>query len=191
MSDDPERAATRPLSADEARSVLAARQKAFILYEGVETPHRSCGICLAEVFNLPTAPYQALRRGGITGEGECGAIVAGRLVLGQLFGDPDPTGATTEALQQAINLYTTLWRERVDRREAPAGRGEVPDMVCNTLTSQFPIFRSPERAGFCTHLSTEVATAVAEVCARMGRPVAITPIDDVPRFDPGAPEDPL
>ena len=41
------------------------------------------GICLAETFNLPTAPYQALRRGGITGEGECGAIKAGELILGQ------------------------------------------------------------------------------------------------------------
>ena len=41
-----------------------ARQKCFILYEGQKTPHRSCGIALAETFNVPTAPYQSLRRGG-------------------------------------------------------------------------------------------------------------------------------
>ena len=70
--------------ADDKKKKLieAARRKVFILYEGKRTPHRSCGICLAETFNLPTQPYQALRRGGITGEGQCGAIKAGELILG-------------------------------------------------------------------------------------------------------------
>ena len=76
-------------------SIDAARQTAHWLYEGVETPHRSCGIALAETFGLPTEPYQAFRKGGITGEGPCGAIQAGMVILGQILGDPDPTGAVT------------------------------------------------------------------------------------------------
>ena len=55
----------------------------------MEVPHRSCGIALAETFNLATTPYQCLRNGGITGKGECGAIKAGELILGEYLGDPD------------------------------------------------------------------------------------------------------
>ena len=56
--------------------VAALREKTRVLYEGKQTPHRSCGIALAEAFDRGTAAYQALRRGGLTGEGQCGAIVA-------------------------------------------------------------------------------------------------------------------
>ena len=59
----------RELTADEAAYVASARDKAFVLYEGTRTPHRSCGIALAETFSLPTPAYQALRRGGITARG--------------------------------------------------------------------------------------------------------------------------
>ena len=72
----------RELSPDDVAYITAAREKAFVLYEGVQVPHRSCGIAIAETFNLPTRPYQALRRGGITGKGPCGAIRAGEHVLG-------------------------------------------------------------------------------------------------------------
>src|SRR4051812_34322887 len=34
----------RILTSDEASYIAAARDKAFVLYEGVRTPHRSCGI---------------------------------------------------------------------------------------------------------------------------------------------------
>lgn len=37
----------RELTPDEAASVTAARAQAFVLHEGVRTPHRSCGIALA------------------------------------------------------------------------------------------------------------------------------------------------
>ena len=57
----------RALTAEEQAYVAAARAKADVLYAGVATPHRSCGIALAETFGLPTPAYQALRRGGITG----------------------------------------------------------------------------------------------------------------------------
>src|SRR5512143_171045 len=103
----------RALTPDEAAYIAAARAKAFVLYEGVRTPHRSCGICLAETFGLPTRPYQALRRGGITGAGECGAIKAGELVLGELLGDADPTGPVTEALRRAAVRYREIWHERL------------------------------------------------------------------------------
>src|SRR5215475_2202446 len=95
----------RELTPDETAYVAAARQKAYVLYEGVQTPHRSCGIALAETFGLPTPAYQALRRGGITGKGDCGAIRAGEQVLGELLGDPDPTGAVTPALREAVAWY--------------------------------------------------------------------------------------
>jgi hypothetical protein len=152
--------------------VSAVREKANLLYAGVVTPHRSCGIAIAESFGLPSRSYQALRRGGIGGQGECGAIVAGRLVLGELLGDADPTGQITPELREAMERYEARWRERIDRGQAP---GE--SIVCNTLTSPFAIFRSPERHAFCTALATEVATAVAEVLADMGLELAITPLE--------------
>ena len=98
----------RPLSEEERSYVDAAREKAFILYEGRRVPHRSCGIALAETFGLPTPAYQSLRRGGITGEGACGAIRAGEQVLGELLGDPDPTGQVTPELREALNEAAVL-----------------------------------------------------------------------------------
>ena len=38
--------------------MLAARRKAFLLYDGRVTPHRSCGIAMAETFGLLTPAYQ-------------------------------------------------------------------------------------------------------------------------------------
>src|SRR5258705_9753833 len=103
----------RELTPDEAAYITAARDKAFVLYEGVRTPHRSCGIALAETFGLPTPAYQALRRGGITGAGACGAIRAGEQVLGELLGDPSPTGAVTPALREAVVWYQDAWQRRL------------------------------------------------------------------------------
>src|SRR5215475_9857715 len=122
----------RELTPDEAAYVAAARDKAFVLYEGVRTPHRSCGIALAETFGLATRPYQSLRRGGITGQGACGAIRAGEQVLGELLGDPDPTGAVTATLRTAITWYQA--------QAAQIDRGGAPDIVCNNLTRRFGDF---------------------------------------------------
>lgn len=143
--------------------VRIAREKARVLYDGVLTPHRSCGIALAETFGRATAPYQSLRRGGILGTGECGAIVAGRLLLGELLGDPDPTGMVTPTLRAAMQDFELLWRQRVSRGAAPGD-----SIVCNTLTGQFADFKSPERHAFCTDIATEVATVVAEVLVKHG-----------------------
>ncbi len=146
-----------------------ARQKAFILYEGKATPHRSCGIALAETFNLPSRPYQSLRKGGITGEGQCGAIKAGELVLGEILGDPDPAGAVTDDLRKAIVLYQRFVKERVDK-------GKAASIICNDLTGQFSDFTGPDRMRFCTNIAATVAECVAEALLEVGRVFEITPV---------------
>lgn len=158
---------------DRDETIDTARATAFALYEGVKTPHRSCGIALAETFGRAPGPYQSLRRGGITGCGECGAVVAGRLVLGELLGDPDPTGAVTPSLRQAMVDFEAKVHERLDRGEAPGH-----DIVCNTLTGQFAEFRSAQRAAFCTAIASEVAATTAEVLMDQGAQVAISPVAD-------------
>lgn len=162
----------RGLSPDEAAYVAAARDKAFVLYEGVRTPHRSCGIALAETFGLPTRPYQALRKGGITGKGACGAIRAGEHVLGELLGDPDPTGAVTPILRAAITWYGEAWQ----RRLVPGDGGAQPDIVCDHLVRPHGDFAGPARKAFCTNLAAEVAALTAEALCRFAEPAARPPI---------------
>jgi hypothetical protein len=159
----------RALTSDEAAYVAAARAKAHVLYEGVRTPHRSCGIALAETFGLPTRPYQALRRGGITGKGACGAIRAGEHVLGELLGDPDPTGAVTPALRAAISWYAEAWQRRLVPDE--------PDIICDHLVRRHGEFAGPARKAFCTNLAAEVAALTAEaLCRFAGERPAILPV---------------
>jgi hypothetical protein len=155
--------------ADAHDPVQTARDKAFVLYEGVRTPHRSCGICLAETFGRPTAPYQSLRRGGITGEGECGALKAGELVLGEILGDPRPEGPVTDALRRAIRRYREHWRRRL--------AGVVgSDLVCNHLTAPFADFQGPERRAFCTRIAADAAASVAETLREAGVEPAVEPL---------------
>lgn len=147
-----------------------ARRTAFVLYEGVKTPHRSCGIALAETFGLPTRPYQAFRKGGITGEGPCGAIQAGLVILGELLGDPDPTGAVTPRLRAAAEDYRRRWNEVLFQgQEGP----EIP--VCNRLTEPHGDFAGEARKSFCTNLVAEVAALVAEVALRHGADLVVVP----------------
>jgi hypothetical protein len=158
------------LSPDDAAYIARARDKAFVLYEGVATPHRSCGIALAETFGLATPAYQALRRGGITGKGACGAIRAGEQVLGELLGDPSPTGAVTSELRAAVAWYQDAWQRRLVPDE--------PDIVCNNLVRPHGDFAGPARKAFCTNLAAEVAALTAEALCRFapGRRPAITPL---------------
>ncbi|MEM9488827.1 MAG: hypothetical protein AAGC55_06765 [Myxococcota bacterium] len=150
---------TRELDEREREVIAAARDKAFVLYEGKRVPHRSCGIALAETFALPTRPYQALRRGGITGCGACGAIRAGEQVLGELLGDPNPAGAVTDELRAAMTWYQQTVAERVDI-------GPSPDIICNNLTRPLGDFYGPERARFCTNLAAQIAELTAEATLR-------------------------
>lgn len=148
----------RALLPDEAAYVATARDKAFILYEGVRAPHRSCGIALAETFGLATPAYQALRRGGITGKGTCGAIRAGEQVLGELLGDPDPIGAVTPELRAAVTWYQAAWQARLMANE--------PDIICDNLVRRHGDFAGPARKAFCSNLAAEVAALTAEALCR-------------------------
>jgi hypothetical protein len=161
----------RALTADEAAYVVAARDKAFTLYEGVRVAHRSCGIALAETFNLPTPAYQSLRRGGITGRGDCGAIRAGEQVLGELLGDPDPRGAVTPALRAAVTWYQAAWHARRFPDEPK------PDITCDHLVRPHGEFTGAARQAFCTNLAADVAAMTAEALCRFAptRP-SITPV---------------
>jgi hypothetical protein len=147
--------------------VQAFREKARVLYEGKRVAHRSCGIAVAETFDRPTPAYQALRKGGLTGEGVCGAILAGQLVLGELLGDPDPTGPATPQLKAAMVRYRAEVARRLGGTHAP---------VCNDLVRPFADFMGPERAGFCTGLAATVAEIVADVALEQGAAIAPSPI---------------
>lgn len=154
----------RPLTDEEQARIARARARAFRLYDGVEVPHRSCGIAMAESFGRPTSPYQALRRGGITGHGPCGVILGGRLLLGEILGDPDPTGATTEALREAMDDYEARLPESVRRAS------------CNALTEPLGDFTGSRRHAHCAALCRETAGLLEEVLIRHGVP----PLDDHP-----------
>lgn len=139
---------------DRAAYAAAARERAHTLYLGDTTPHRSCGICLAETFGLPSRAYQGLRRGGLTGEGACGAIQAGVLVLGELLGDPDPTGAVTPDLREGVTRYRAAIAAKVDH---------ALETSCNDRTAAHAPFTSRGRLLYCTALAATVAETVAEV----------------------------
>lgn len=137
--------------------IARAHDLTHTLYDGVLTPHRSCGISLAETYARPTPAYQSLRRGGITGCGECGAIKAGELILGELLGDPDPTAGVTPELAQAAVRYRELWRASLPH----------PSIICNDLTSPFADFRGPQRHAFCTQLAATASACVARTLAEV------------------------
>lgn len=161
---------TRELSPDEQAYVSAARAKAFTLYEGLQVPHRSCGIAIAETFGVPSRSYQALRRGGITGKGACGAIRAGEQVLGELLGDPDPVGAVTPELRAAVTWFQDAWLTRL--------RANNPDIVCDHLVRPHGDFAGPARKAFCTNIAADVAALTAEALCRFSaeRP-QISPVE--------------
>jgi len=155
------------------------RSKAFVLYAGEETPHRSCGIAIAETFGRPTAAYQSLRRGGITGQGTCGAIVAGQLILGELLGDPDPRGAVTDALRGAMIRYQRRVMDELDR-------GASADLICDHMTAPHGDFRGQARHAFCTRVVAQVAQLVDETLREEGVEVSASPLElaDGTTFEP-------
>ena len=153
----------------EQEIVAALREKARVLYEGKGVPPRSSGVALAEAFDREHRPYQGLRRGGVTGDGECGAVVAGRLLLGEMFGYPDPTAPISLALREAMNLYRAEIAKRLQT-------GGAASLVCNELIRRFPVYHSDERVAFCTDLVGTVAEIVAEIALKLGATIEVTPI---------------
>lgn len=150
--------------------VAALRERARVLYEGRLVPHRSCGIALAEAFDRGTLAYQALRRGGLDGEGTCGAVVAGQLLLGELLGHPDPTAPAAQPLADAMVRYRAEIARRVET-------GGARSLVCNDLVARFPVFASDERALFCTGIVAAVAEIVAELAIDRGS-ARLPPFED-------------
>ncbi len=125
------------------------------LYEGKEVPHHSCGICIACTFGLKPSAYQSLRKGGITGCGECGAIKGGEMVLGEYLGDPNPTGAVTDALRSGIEHYRQLLAE--------AKLTPLTAITCNHLVRHYPDFMGDERKAFCADLVVQITEFVQQV----------------------------
>jgi len=148
--------------------VAAARARAELLYLGEQVAHRSCGISLAETFGVPSRSYQALRKGGLTGEGACGALQAGVLVLGELLGDPEPTGGPTAALTEGVVKYRAAVASEVE--------GSV-DASCNIRTARFADFGGRPRLLACTALAVTAAGAVAAVLWDLDR---VVPIPEAP-----------
>jgi len=136
-------------------------QVARRLYEGKECPHHSCGICLAVTFGCNPSAYKSLRKGGITGEGECGALKAGEMVLGEYLGDPSPTGPVTDDLKEAVTEY----RQTVQAKINPAGGSYA---TCNRLTGKFADFTGDERKEFCSRLVSDLSGILAGILAKYG-----------------------
>jgi len=151
-------------SREAAARIRRIREEAFARYEGKSVSHRSCGVCLAEVFGFPTRPFHAFRRGGLTGEGECGAVKAAQFILGAHLASPDPDGPLTEALRDAMTFFDTRWREKVSLAAGASA-------ICKHLTATFPDFNGEERRRFCTRLVAGVAEALAETLVAFGVPL--------------------
>ncbi|MBU0504437.1 MAG: hypothetical protein ABII18_10270 [bacterium] len=143
-----------------SEKIKKAKEVAKYLYEGKDIKHRSCGVALAETFCLPTRPYASLRKGGVTGENECGAILAGRLVLGELLGDPDPLAPITPKLFDGMHLYKELCQKHLNT-------GAAKSYACYDLTQRFKDFDSQERKNFCGSTVETVAGCVTEVLERL------------------------
>jgi hypothetical protein len=96
---------------------------------------------------------------------------AGEQVLGELLGDPSPTGMVTPALRAAVTWYQEAWNRRLMPNE--------PDIICDNLVRRHGDFAGPARKLFCTNLAADVAALTAEALVRFAptRPT-ITPFED-------------
>lgn len=151
--------AKRELTTKEHEKVEEAKKKAVVLYEGKVVKHHSCGASVAMTFDRSVIPYQSLRRGGITGLRFCGSIRAGELILGEILGDPTPTGKVTLSLKNAITWY----QSQIPKRFKPSTEN---DYVCNHLTNDKGDFMGENRKEFCTELTGKVAALTTEALIR-------------------------
>lgn len=93
------------------------------------------------------------------------------LLLGELFGDPDPTGPVTPELREAVGRYRSAVGLKVD--------GPL-ETSCNQRTGGLGAFMGSERKGYCTNLAGDVAEAVAAVLWDLGHPLAHGPRGERP-----------
>lgn len=138
-----------------SQRVAQARKLSNAYYTNQFGAHYSCGIAIALTFGLDPKSYRSLRRGGILGYSECGALKAGEMVLGEFLGDPDPTGPVTDELREAVAEY----------RRRLANAGYRPYHSCHEFTNKFTEFDSDDRRSFCAGLVEFVAGTVAEILA--------------------------
>ena len=105
--------------------------------------------------------------------------MAGRLLLGELLGDPDPTGPVTDGLREAAVEYSRRVRDELDV-------GSSPDHICNNMTAPHGDFRGAARHEFCTRVVAQVAQLVDETLQAHGVRVKATSFElaDGTRFDP-------
>jgi hypothetical protein len=151
-----------------------AREVASILCEGRATPHRSCGVAIAETFHRNPLPYAGLRKGGITGRGECGAIKAGDLVLVEILGPADPLAALTDTLRASVTFFRDLCAERL-----ALARGSY--LSCDEMVGRLGEFGGPARKEYCTRLAGVVAEALAETILRFGGSLEIAEMTAAPQ----------
>lgn len=149
--------------------IAAARQTAEALYRGERIEHRSCGVAVAVTFGLNPVPYSILRRGGLTGERECGALRGGEMALTELMSGDQHLGLP-DGLKDAVTEY----RER-SHHELLDGR---EDTTCNGLVRLFDDFDSAERKSHCTTLASQVAGLVAELALKYGAAVTVAPLPE-------------
>ena len=95
----------------------------------------------------------------------------GEQVLGELLGDPSPTGAVTPELRSAITWYQAAWQSRL--------MPDKPDIICDNLVRPHGDFAGAARKAYCTNVAAEVAALTAEALCRFSasRP-AITPFEE-------------
>ena len=149
------------------------RSKALVLYDGSRTAHRSCGVALAEAFDRSPLAYQSLRRGGLTGQGPCGAILAGRMLLGEFLGDHRPGAGVSEQLAAGIRHYDQRVAGELDV-------GPAADLRCQSMTKPHGDFHGAARHQFCTQVVGQVAQLVDEILREHGHvhPVTALVLDD-------------
>lgn len=96
-------------------------------------------------------------------------MMAGVLVLGELLGDPDPTGMPTAELRRAIPMYREKIKEKLDLQV---------DSSCNARVAAQGDFGGTVRKRYCTELASLVAETVAEVLWELGK------VREIPDFSP-------
>ena len=131
-------------------------QRAHDLYCGERLTKRASGVAIAETFGRRVTAYHGLSHGGFNGDGECGAIIAGRLVLAEFLGNSDPKEIKEGILVEAVLRYQQQIARRVQ------GRGST-DFVCSSLIAAYDDYSDPERLHFCCRLVSEVSRILAEI----------------------------